>query len=108
MLSWVSPRCGLTGRQLSDYCGRHFPPCFAETLRDQATADRERRFWQPSRHPEAVQTEPFWQQKLDYLHDNPRRKGLVRTPQEWRWSSAGWYYSDGQAETDVPLTPVAW
>ena len=77
-----------TGRQLSDFCTHHGPKCFLETLRDQATADRERRFWQPSRHPEALQGERFWQQKLDYLHDNPRRKGLVLLPQDWRWSSA--------------------
>jgi REP element-mobilizing transposase RayT len=104
-----------TGRQLSDMVGRpchngigHFPKCFTETLRAQATADRERRLWQPSRHPEAIQTEPFWRQKVDYLHDNPRRKGLVRLPQEWRWSSAARYYSDGQHEADVPLTAIAW
>ena len=64
-----------TGRQLSDYCTHHGPPRFLETLRDQAIADRERRFWQPSRHPEAIQAEGFWRQKLDYLHDNPCRKG---------------------------------
>jgi putative transposase len=97
-----------TGRQLSDYCGSHFPSCFAQVLRDQATADRERRLWQPSRHPEAIQTEPFWQQKLDYLHDNPRRKGLVRSPQDWRWSSAGWYVSDGKIGSELPLSPILW
>jgi putative transposase len=97
-----------TGRQRSDYCGTHFPHCFAETLRGAATADRQRRLWQPSRHPEAIQTEPFWRQKLDYLHDNPRRKGLVRSPADWRWSSAAWYFSDGQAEMDVPLTAILW
>jgi putative transposase len=97
-----------TGRQLSDFCAGHFPKCFAETLRRQATADRERRLWQPSRHPEAIQTERFWQQKLDYLHDNPRRKGLVRRPEDWRWSSAAWYLSDGQQAVDVPLTAIAW
>src|SRR4051812_36349611 len=32
-----------TGRQLSDYCCSHFPKCFADVLREQATADRERR-----------------------------------------------------------------
>ena len=63
-----------TGRQLSDYCGNHGPNCFPQTLRDQATADRTARFWQPSRHPEAIRREAFWQQKLDYLHDNPCRK----------------------------------
>jgi putative transposase len=97
-----------TGRQLSDYCIRHGPKCFRETLRDQAIADRERRFWQPSRHPEAIQGECFWQQKIDYLHDNPCRKGLVRNPEHWRFSSAGWYLSEGVQCVDVPLTPVGW
>ena len=97
-----------TGRQLSDYCGNHFPRCFAETLRAEATADRERRLWQPSRHPEAIETERFWHQKIDYLHDNPRRKGLVCSPQDWRWSSAGWYFSDGKEVSDVPLTAIMW
>jgi REP element-mobilizing transposase RayT len=97
-----------TGRQLSDYCIRHGPKCFLETLRDQAIADRERRFWQPSRHPEAIQGEHFWQQKLDYLHDNPRRKGLVRNPEHWRFSSAAWYMSDGVESVDVPLTAIEW
>jgi REP element-mobilizing transposase RayT len=97
-----------TGRQLSDYCPGHFPACFQATLREQATADRERRFWQPSRHPEALLTEAFWRQKLDYLHDNPCRKGLVRQPDHWRFSSARWYVSEGQEPADVPITPIAW
>ena len=48
-----------TGRQLSDHCIHHGPKCFIETLREQAIADRERRFWQPSRHPEAIQRSHF-------------------------------------------------
>jgi REP element-mobilizing transposase RayT len=97
-----------TGRQLSEYCERHFPACFSETLRRNSTADRTRRLWQPSRHPEAIQNEPFWQQKLDYLHDNPRRKGLVRNPADWRWSSAAWYQSEGKMPAEVPVTPILW
>jgi hypothetical protein len=65
-------------------------------------------FWQPSRHPEAVQGEHFWQQKLDNLHDNPRRKGLVHRPDHWRFSSAAWYLSDGAQAVDVPLTAITW
>jgi REP element-mobilizing transposase RayT len=97
-----------TGRLLSDYCQNHFPTCFAETLSGQSTVDRQRRFWQPSRHPEAIQTEPFWQQKLDYLHDNPRRRGLVRNPADWRWSSAAWYQSEGKLRAEVPFAAIAW
>ncbi len=97
-----------TGRQLSDYCAQHGPKCFIQTLRDQATADRERRFWQPSRHPVALQGERFWRQRFDYLHDNPRRKGLVRNPEHWRFSSAMWYHTDGAQAVDVPLTWIVW
>jgi putative transposase len=97
-----------TGRQLSDYCEHQLPGCFPRTLREQATADRKRRFWQPSRHPEAILKDVFWQQKLDYIHNNPCRSGLVRAPEHWRFSSAGWYLSDGKEPVDVPLTPIEW
>jgi putative transposase len=43
-----------TGRQLCDYSEKHLPGCFPKTLREQATADRRRRCWQASRHPEAI------------------------------------------------------
>jgi putative transposase len=97
-----------TGRSLSDFCGSHLPSCFHQTLRSAATADRERRFWQPSRHPEAIETERFWRQKLDYLHDNPRRKGLVSRAQDWRFSSAAHYDSDGQRASDVTIVALDW
>jgi hypothetical protein len=29
-------------------------------------------------------------QKAEYCHRNPVRRGLVRTPDEWRWSSFRW------------------
>jgi REP element-mobilizing transposase RayT len=97
-----------TGHQLSDYCISHGPPCFLDTIRAKATIDRERRFWQPSRHAVAIERESVWQQKLDYLHENPCRKGLVRNPMDWRYSSATWYASDGTCVTDVPMTPIEW
>jgi putative transposase len=96
-----------TGRQLSDYSAQ-LPGCFAKTFREQATADRQRRLWQPSRHPEALLNEAFWQQKIDYIHKNPRRSGLVRAAENWRFSSAAWYLSEGREVVDVPLTALAW
>jgi hypothetical protein len=97
-----------TGRQLSDLCERERPKCFADTLRQAATADRDRRLWQPSRHPEAIAEQWFWRQKVDYLHDNPCRKQLVRQPDHWRYSSAAWYATEGLVPADVPLTPIEW
>ena len=97
-----------TGRRLSDFCIHSAPPCFIEGLRKASGDDRERRFWQPSRHPEVIESEPFWSQKLGYLHENPCRKGLVRRADHWRYSSAVYYLSDGRDACDVPISPLSW
>jgi len=97
-----------TGRQLSDHCAQHLPACFSDVLRESAGDDRERRFWRPTRHPEVLESEPFWRQKLDYLHENPVRKGLVRRAADWRFSSAGYWLTDGQTPSDVILTGIDW
>lgn len=34
----------------------------------------------------------MYNQRLDYLHENPLRAGFVREPQEWLYSSAIDYY----------------
>ena len=97
-----------TGRQLCDFCARHLPVCFSKTLREKCGNDRERRFWQSSRHPVVIESERFWQTKVDYLHENPCRKGLVNRAADWRFSSAGIYHMDGQDRCDVPLTAIKW
>jgi hypothetical protein len=73
-----------------------------------AHRDRERRFWQPSRHPEAIVSETFWQQKIDYTHENPCRKGLVRRAADWRYSSAAYYVSEGKVASEVTISPIDW
>lgn len=97
-----------TGRRLLDHCAQHMPRCFSETFGLAAGNDRERRFWQPSRHPEAIRSARFWRQKLDYLHDNPRRKGLVTTPDAWRFSSAAFWLSGGEEQSDAILSAIQW
>jgi REP element-mobilizing transposase RayT len=95
-----------TGSQLVGYCTTHMPACFARTLRAASGKDRQHRFWQAGIHPEAIYTQSFWQQKLDYLHDNPCRKGLVREANHWRHSSAA-HWLEG-VESDIALTSIGW
>jgi putative transposase len=47
--------------------------------------------WQEGSHSEAIFTEKFAQQKLDYIHLNPIRAGLVHTADQWPFSSARAY-----------------
>jgi REP element-mobilizing transposase RayT len=48
-------------------------------------------FWQRGFHPKAVFSEQVFLQKMKYLHENPVRKGLVRRPEHWWYSSAAQY-----------------
>jgi len=47
--------------------------------------------WQEGSHPEAIFTEKFAKQKMDYIHLNPVRAGLVQTADKWPYSSARAY-----------------
>lgn len=55
--------------------------------------DRSHRFWQ--RDPLAVQvnSKRIIEQKLDYIHLNPLQEkwNLVKHPEDYKWSSAGFY-----------------
>ncbi len=50
--------------------------------------DREHQFWQEGSHPQVIQNEMILRQKLDYIHNNPVKRGYVDRPEHWRWSSA--------------------
>ena len=45
-------------------------------------------FWQEGYHPEALFSDAVMEQKLEYLHNNPVKRGLVAAPEHWRFSSA--------------------
>jgi REP element-mobilizing transposase RayT len=47
--------------------------------------------WQEGSHPEAIFTEKFARQKIDYIHLNPVRAELVKKAEEWPYSSARAY-----------------
>jgi REP element-mobilizing transposase RayT len=44
--------------------------------------------WQEGAHPQAIRTDEMMMQKLEYLHNNPIKRGLVASPEHWRYSSA--------------------
>ncbi len=47
--------------------------------------------WQQESHPEELITNEFMMQKLDYIHENPVRAGIVYRAQDYKYSSAGAY-----------------
>ena len=44
--------------------------------------------WQKTNAPKLIETENFFQQKMEYIHHNPVLKQYVHYPEDWYWSSA--------------------
>jgi putative transposase len=44
--------------------------------------------WQEGSHPEELSTEEMMHQKIEYIHNNPVRRGYVDDAHDWRYSSA--------------------
>ena len=50
------------------------------------------RVWQRRFHPFDIFTEAKLREKLNYMHNNPVKRGLVNSPGDWPWSSWRFYY----------------
>jgi len=50
--------------------------------------DSAHQFWQEGAHPKQIQGRKMMIQKIDYIHNNPVRRGYVDLPVHWRYSSA--------------------
>src|SRR5262249_33847559 len=50
------------------------------------------RFWQPGGgHDRNVTNSTTLRYMIEYLHNNPVRRGLVARAEDWEWSSARWF-----------------
>jgi REP element-mobilizing transposase RayT len=50
--------------------------------------DREYQLWQEGSHPRQISGDEMMWQKIEYIHNNPLRRGYVDDPLHWRYSSA--------------------
>ncbi len=50
--------------------------------------DRTHQVWQEGSHPQAIQGVVMMRQKVEYIHNNPVKRGYVDEPIHWRYSSA--------------------
>ena len=57
--------------------------------------------WMPRYDRFVLYSKNVFRQKLEYIHNNPVKSGLVAIAEDWIWSSARSYYSD-----DPDLLPV--
>ncbi len=67
------------------------------------------RFWQEGPgYDRNLRTEKIILRSIDYIHENPVRRGLCQRAIDWRWSSASWYASNCvESDPTLPkLTPL--
>ena len=63
--------------------------------------DRAYQFWQEGLHAEWIQNDAILRQKVDYIHQNPVKRGYVDRAEHWRYSSARNYLGEvGILEVD--------
>ncbi len=52
-------------------------------------------------HPKLIESENVLKQKVEYIHYNPVKRGLVNKPDYCKYSSASGYYLEERGEIDI-------
>jgi REP element-mobilizing transposase RayT len=55
--------------------------------------NKDFQFWRNGYHPIVLDSPMKIEQRLTYLHENPVKAGIVREPQDYKYSSAIDYYT---------------
>ena len=66
-------------------------------------ADRTYQLWQEGFHPQRIQSEEMMRQKINYIHNNPVRRGYVDDAINWVYSSARNYLKDDHSVLEIDL-----
>ena len=67
------------------------------------SSNAEMQFWQQDSHPVILDKHFMAAQRLNYLHENPVRAGIVWKAEEYKYSSALDYYTSEKGMLDVTL-----
>ncbi len=97
LLSTWSRFKSYTARRTIDLLKEHRAKALLQRMQLTSKAsrnDREYQFWQEGSHPQVIEETTMLRQKLDYIHQNPVKRGYVDKPEHWRWSSARNYHGE--------------
>ncbi len=61
----------------------------------------ENQLWTHDNRPEEIYSKEFFDQKLNYIHQNPVRAGWVRYPEDYVYSSAGYLLKNTPAQLSL-------
>ena len=79
-------------RKVSRWLSGHDPQMYDRLCIKRKDGSREFRFWQAGGgYDRNIENPKTLIQMIDYIHQNPVRRGLVEQAADWKWSSASWY-----------------
>jgi putative transposase len=94
------------GRDAFCYLRRHAPGWIPRLTRRRGKCV-EHMFWQSGGgYDRNIKTPKTLLAMIDYIHNNPVRRGLVTRAVDWHWSSAAYYA--GSVDSPIPLDPIPW
>ena len=80
-----------TARQIIDYYKDQNARNVLEQLalyKKHYKQDRDHQMWQEGSHPQRIKDLAMMRQKVEYIHNNPVKRGWVDNAIDWRYSSA--------------------
>ena len=84
---------------------RRNAPQWLERLRVREGKRIRHRFWQPGGgYDRNITSARTLRSMIDYLHENPVRRGLVAKAEDWEWSSARWFAGMRPAKIEMDKT----
>lgn len=89
MPSHIHMILAINGIQLSNFM-RDFKKYVAQKLAKECGISAEK-IWMSGYDTVVLYSEKVFKEKLEYIHHNPVKAGLVEMAEDWEWSSAGAY-----------------
>ncbi len=80
-----------TAAEIVDYLEKHGSVDMLKMLQRAKLpykTESKHQVWQEGSHPEQITSEEMLRQKIEYIHNNPVKRGYVDEPIHWRYSSA--------------------
>jgi hypothetical protein len=62
--------------------------------------------WQEGFHPELIFNDRMLIQKIEYIHYNPVKRGVVDRPEYWKYSSARNFILDDHSVITLNMLPI--
>src|SRR4030095_1780076 len=80
---------GITGRRVIDYLkDNNYQSSLAKLRHEEWKRGHRYSLWQQEKNVLSIFSESLFMQKVNYIHMNPVRAGMVERASDYRWSSA--------------------